>query len=115
MGVINPDAGIYCNGSYMMGRVYKCTHVHGHVPNVQEAISHSCNIYFYQKIQDIMNKYGSNNPGKGIDEFAEYMRQFGLGRTLGMDYFNELTGTIPSDAYYTRLYKRLLSMVCRGL
>ncbi|MBK7372214.1 MAG: penicillin-binding protein 2 [Saprospiraceae bacterium] len=105
MGVINPDAGIYCNGSYMMGRVYKCTHVHGHVPNVQEAISHSCNIYFYQKIQDIMNKYGSNNPGKGIDEFAEYMRQFGLGRTLGMDYFNELTGTIPSDAYYTRLYK----------
>ncbi|MEP7269479.1 MAG: penicillin-binding protein 2 [Saprospiraceae bacterium] len=105
MGVINPNTGIYCNGSYTMGRVYKCTHAHGNIPNVMEAIGHSCNVYFYQKIQDIMNKYGSNNPGKGIDEFADYMRQFGLGRTLGIDYFNELTGTIPSDAFFTRVYK----------
>jgi penicillin-binding protein 2 len=105
MGVINPNSGIHCSGSYTLGRVYKCAHVHGNIPNVQEAIGHSCNVYFYQKIQDIMNKYGSDNPGKGLDEFAEYMRQFGLGRTLGIDYLNEKSGTIPTDAYYTRTYK----------
>ena len=105
MGVINPESGTHCSGSYNLGRVYKCAHVHGHIPNLQEAIGHSCNVYFYQKIQDIMNKYGSDKPGKGLDEFAEYMRQFGLGRTLGMDYLNESSGTIPTDAYYTRTYK----------
>ncbi|MEP7323447.1 MAG: penicillin-binding transpeptidase domain-containing protein, partial [Saprospiraceae bacterium] len=105
MGVINPNTGTHCSGSYTLGRVYKCAHVHGNIPNLQEAIGHSCNVYFYQKIQDIMNKYGSDNPGQGLDEFAEYMRQFGLGRTMGMDYINELTGTIPTNAYYTRLYK----------
>jgi len=105
MGVINPDDGTHCNGVYMLGRAYKCAHVHGHIPNVQEAIGHSCNVYFYQKIQDIMNKYGSSNPGKGLDEFAGYMRQFGLGQALGMDYNNEQGGTIATDKYYTRLYK----------
>ncbi len=105
MGVINPNTGTHCSGSYLLGRVYKCAHIHGTIPNVQEAISHSCNVYFYQKIQDIMNKYGGDKPGKGLDEFAEYMRQFGLGKPMGMDYFNEKSGTIPTDAYYTRLYK----------
>ena len=38
MGVINPDDGTHCNGVYMLGRAYKCAHVHGHIPNVQEAI-----------------------------------------------------------------------------
>lgn len=105
MGVINPDDGTHCSGVYMLGRPYKCAHVHGNIPNVQEAIGHSCNVYFYQKIQDIINKYGADKPGKGMDEFAEYMRQFGLGKPLGMDYFNEMSGLIPTDAYYTRRYK----------
>ncbi len=105
MGVIDPNTGVHCSGSYLLGRVYKCTHVHGNIPNLEEAIAHSCNIYYYQKIQDIMNKYGSDHPGKGLDEFAGYMRQFGLGHPLGLDYFNELSGTIPTDKYYTRLYK----------
>ncbi|MDZ4707953.1 MAG: penicillin-binding protein 2 [Saprospiraceae bacterium] len=107
MGVIDPNKGTYCPGTYTLGRVYKCSHVHHQIPNVQEAIGHSCNVYFYQKIQDIINKYGADKPAKGLDEFAGYMTQFGLGKVLGLDYFNELTGTIPTDAYYKRHYYRL--------
>lgn len=107
MGVIDPTKGTFCSGSYTLGRVYKCAHVHHQIKDVQDAIGHSCNVYFYQRIQDIINKYGSDKPGKGLDEFAGYMQQFGLGKLLGIDYSNELAGTIPTDAYYKRHYYRL--------
>jgi len=107
MGVIDPTKGTYCRGSYSLGRIYKCSHVHHKLDNLQDALEHSCNVYFYQRIQDIINKYGADKPGKGLDEFAGYMQQFGLGKILGLDYFNELTGTIPTDAYYKRHYYRL--------
>lgn len=107
MGVLDPNKGTHCGGSYTLGRVYKCSHIHYDPRSLGDALEQSCNVYFYQKIQDIMNKYGADKPGKGLDEFAEYMRQFGLGKMLGMDYFNELPGTIPTDAYYKRHYYRL--------
>lgn len=107
-GTLNPDNGITCNGGYFYaGRLYKCHH-HAHVGNVVEALGYSCNTYYFNEFRNLVDKFGFGNPQKGLDVFAEYCKDFGLGQQLGIDYPNESPGNLPTSKLYDRIYPRNL-------
>ncbi len=60
---------------------------HGEV-DLHDAISQSCDVYFYQISRDI-----------GIDRMHAYLSQFGLGERTGIDLARELGGLLPSRAW----------------
>lgn len=92
-----------CDGEYDVnkkrGFVQKCRD-HPAPYNVQTALQHSCNTYYYQMVRDYINRYGINNPGEGLDELMDYLELFGIGRPLGVDLLNENGGFRPSAAFY---------------
>ena len=57
---------------------------HGTV-NVHEAISQSCDVFFYETSVDL-----------GIDAIHDYLTRFGLGQRTGIDIGSEHRGLIPS-------------------
>jgi penicillin-binding protein 2 len=60
---------------------------------VVEAISQSCNTFFYQLVLKI-----------GLEKWHEYSDKFGFGRKTNIDIAEEIAGLIPSTAYYDRVY-----------
>lgn len=97
-----------CGGGYFYaGRLYKC-HGHGGVGNVVDALAYSCNTYYFSEFRDIVDKFGFNKPHPGLDMFAKYCEEMGLGRKLGVDYPNENAGNIPDSKYYDRIYPKKL-------
>ena len=92
-GIIDKNWHVTCPGGFRYGnRFFKCTHVHGTV-NVVEAISQSCNTFFYQLILKV-----------GLDKWREYAEKFGFGKKTNIDIGEEIAGLIPSTAYYDRTY-----------
>ena len=103
-GILNPNRGIKCNsGYYYNGKVRKC-HAHPYPGNVQTAIAHSCNAYFFQVFRDVVDRHGFYNPHPGLDTFAAYTHHFGLGEPLGIDIPGEMDGNVPDSRYYDKLY-----------
>jgi penicillin-binding protein 2 len=99
---------IFCPGYYRLSatKVQKCTHAHGSIANVTEAIQHSCNVYYYQMMRDMLDLYSYKKPGVGLDTLVSHLHDFGLGRKLGLDYSYESKGLIPDSKYYNRMYSR---------
>lgn len=92
-GLITPDYTIRCTGGMTYGdRYFKCHGVHG-TTNLEHAIEHSCNVYFYQLIMKI-----------GLDKWANYLREFGFGDKTGIDIPEETDGIVPDTKYYDRVY-----------
>ena len=60
---------------------------HGEV-DLHDAISQSCDVYFYEISRDI-----------GIDRMHFYLSQFGLGQKTGIDMPREQSGLVPSRAW----------------
>ncbi|MEM1319300.1 MAG: penicillin-binding protein 2 [Bacteroidota bacterium] len=104
--VLQPNRFIPCKmGYFYNGEMRKC---HDHPPpyNVEIAMAHSCNAYFFQTIRDIVEIDGFYKPQKGVDLFSRYLYQFGLGTPLGVDIPNEREGNVPTSAYYDKLYPK---------
>ncbi len=57
---------------------------HGEI-DLHDAISQSCDVYFYEISRDI-----------GIDNMHYYLDQFGLGNSTGIDMIGESDGLVPS-------------------
>ncbi len=105
-GVTHPDRYISCSGAYYYrDDVWKC---HGHPApfNLPIALQHSCNTYFFQMLRDVVDKNGFYNPHEGLDTLVQYLHDFGLGNTLGIDIPNESSGNIPTSEYYDYLYPK---------
>ncbi len=107
-GTLNPERGQSCNGGYFYaGRLYKC-HNHGRIGDVVDALANSCNTYYFNEFRNEIDKFGFSNPHQGLNTFAEYCRQLGLGVQLGIDYPNESPGLIPTSKYYDKIYPKKL-------
>jgi len=96
LGIINSESRVYCSGGFVKGRLYRCTGKHGAV-NLEEAILHSCNTYFF----DLMDKIGSR---KLFLEWKRHANDMGLGITNGIDIPQETSGIIPDSAYFDRAF-----------
>jgi len=93
---ISPEARFECPGSFKVGRrQFFCWNLDGHGrQNLTEAITHSCNVFFY--------KLGL---ALGPQKIASFARKFGLGNTTGIDLPYESTGLVPSKGWKLKTYR----------
>ena len=106
--LVNPDTTSFCDGSFIAGSPHwHCwTHWkgmpgHGDIA-AEEAIQHSCNVYFYGLGQRL-----------GARRLTDFYREFILGLPeaapagrMGTGLIEERTGIIPSQEYLQRTKKR---------
>ncbi len=95
-GVIGRNDRVFCGGTITRyGATKSCFRgtAHGGL-NVVEAITKSCNIFFYEMGLRV-----------GIDNLAHYSREFGFGNQVGLrDIFGERKGIVASKEYKRQLY-----------
>jgi penicillin-binding protein 2 len=105
-GVLHKDQGYSCSGAYYYKGADKPRGCHGHPHpgNVSIAIQHSCNTYFFQTLRSIIEIKDYYHPEPGLDMFARYLYEFGLGQPLGIDIPNEGPGNVPTVEYYDHIY-----------
>jgi penicillin-binding protein 2 len=104
-GTLMPDRAISCPGGFASGgRVLLGCHGHATCRSVEDAIAQSCNAYFVTAWLENINRYGSLSPTRGLDEFNDYLYQFGLGSKLGVDFPGEIAGNVPTSEYYNRRF-----------
>jgi penicillin-binding protein 2 len=86
---------VNCSGAYTLGdRTFHCWNAGGHgIVNMKQAITHSCNIYFYQLIQKL-----------SFADWKEMAENFGYGHLSGIDLYGEVTGNIPGREYMNKKY-----------
>jgi len=94
-GLCEPHQTVFCPGKYKFGnRYYGCWKEHGHGSlNIVDAISESCDVYFYQLSRRI-----------GVDLLASYARACGLGAKTGIDLEMESSGLIPTSEWKLRRF-----------
>jgi penicillin-binding protein 2 len=83
-GVVTPDEGVYCAGTYQYYDItFACFNntEHGYV-DVETALEYSCNIFFYEMAKRL-----------GIDKMNKYATLFGLGEKTGVE-INEAKGIL---------------------
>lgn len=95
-GVINVAERLYCRGSVTrFGATKSCFRgtAHGSL-NIVQAIVKSCNIFFYELGLRV-----------GIDDLANYAREFGFGQPTGLkDIFGEKGGIVASREYKEQFF-----------
>ena len=101
-GTLQPNRGMVCNGGFHSGgRLLLGCHGHPPVTNVEQAIAQSCNNYFVTAwLENVNEPAGSISPVAGFDRFTNYLRQFGLGQQLGIDFPGEIAGNLPTSQFY---------------
>lgn len=98
-GVITLNQTINCTGSITVSSkdypsIFRTFHdwkAHGST-NITKAIAESCNVYFFT----IGGGY-NNIKGLGIEKISQYLKQFGLGKRLGIDLPGEADGLVPDE------------------
>ena len=95
-GVITSSSGVYCPGSFHLGRArFGCWETHG-ATDFTKAIAQSCDVFFYVYGQKI-----------GPDRLSDYSKQFGLAEKTGIDLGGEDIGSIPSPAWKAKRFHKL--------
>lgn len=93
---IYQEKRVYCNGKHTVGNHdFHCWKRGGHgFVNLEEALMHSCDVYFYQVAQTI-----------GAEKILETARRFGLGRILDIGIKGEKEGLVPSSEWKKKRFK----------
>jgi penicillin-binding protein 2 len=101
-GVITPHTRVYCNRA-----ILNCHGAHTN-EDLVGAIKHSCNPYFYNVMNRVVNRNVVEDPYEdtkvGYRQWREHVRSFGFGAPLGIDLPHEKGGYIPTVEYYNRVY-----------
>ena len=76
--------------------------------NMIKAITKSSNNYFYLVMRRVVQQGVDDSPfidsRIGLEKWKDYVMEFGLGKTLGIDLPNEKAGIVPSLDRYDRVY-----------
>jgi penicillin-binding protein 2 len=103
-GLITPETSFHCTGIYWAGNhPVHCEEVHGTV-NLSQAIAVSCNTYFCNVFDKLMNVNGPKNIGNTFVDWRNKIDMFGLGGRLGVDLPHEGSGFIPKAEYYNKMF-----------
>ncbi len=106
-GVSWATKGGVCRGGYRLSgsKVVKC-HNHAAIHGISAAIQYSCNTYYCGMMRDMLDLYSYKKPGIGLDTIVSYLKDFGLGGKLGLDFSYENKGFIPNSAFYDKAYRK---------
>ncbi len=96
-GVLDPNARVFCPGSYRIGNVvFRCWQARGHGSvDLVGAIIQSCDVYFYTLGRSL-----------GIDNIATTGSALGLGRKTGISLPDELPGLMPTRQWKRKRFKQ---------
>lgn len=100
--VIVPSTTFGCNSGYL----FVDCHAHSSPLNLEGGIMNSCNSYFCQTYRKILENPRYGSVSEAFDKWGSYLAQFGFGQKLGTEFSNELTGFIPSSAYFDSYHKK---------
>ncbi len=98
-GVVSPYWSVNCPGYFKFGRRFGCDGTHGS-ENMNQALAHSCNVYFYQ-----MGLRLGNPANEGPNYLASVAHHFGLGQDTGIDLPVDGAGIIPDTEWRKRVNK----------
>ena len=94
-GGVDPEFRVNCTGGITLGeRKFHCMRSHGHV-NLIDAITYSCNSYFYTIGQLV-----------GIDRIADIALKLGFGKKSDIELQGELPGLIPTKKWKKQKYNQ---------
>ncbi|GGG51465.1 peptidoglycan D,D-transpeptidase FtsI family protein [Hymenobacter glacieicola] len=104
LGAISPTTAFRCDQSLV-----SCVHRHPPGKNLTLGLKYSCNPYFYQVMQHLINRLPDS---LAVDTVAarhanlalwsRHARSFGLDSVLGVDLPREAPGFLPTPAYYDK-------------
>jgi len=104
-GVISTNTSFSCSGAFYgcgssnpMGCLDPGTY------QLRSGITHSCNTYFANVMQRVINNPKFPTPDSSLRSWDNYMYAFGLGHRLGVDVPTEQKGNIPTPEYFNKVY-----------
>jgi len=109
--VVELNTRLLCQGTFLLpnkfypddmsqAQKFYCWRTQGHgALNVQEAIQHSCDIFFYRATGGYRELTGLGN-----ERLAEYATMFGFGRPTGIELSGEASGLVPTDRWKRQTY-----------
>ncbi|HOI32653.1 MAG TPA: penicillin-binding transpeptidase domain-containing protein, partial [Bacteroidales bacterium] len=103
IGAISEHTRFTCQGK--LSSPIKCTHDHNSPLALLEAMENSCNPYFWNTFRSTLYSSHFKNHKEAYDYWSETMHKFGLGVPFDTDIPFELSGNIPSTAYFDQLYR----------
>jgi penicillin-binding protein 2 len=98
-----PGTAFSCNGKN--SRPIRCTHSHITPLQLEEAIQQSCNPYFWNTFRATLNNAKYENSHVGYRAWYDHVMSFGFGSKFNTDIPYEVSGNIPTEAYYDKLYR----------
>jgi penicillin-binding protein 2 len=104
-GIITPQTTYFCPHYYMAGNhKVACEHFDGET-DLRKGIAMSCNTYFCNVFDRLMNANGPKNTGATYSAWKEKVNKFGFGVKLDVDLPNERRGFVPTALWYDNRYK----------
>ncbi|MBQ4472356.1 MAG: penicillin-binding protein 2, partial [Alphaproteobacteria bacterium] len=93
-GAIDPNKRVYCSGLTQLGKqIFHCWKREGHGSlTLQEALRHSCDVYFYEMGQKI-----------GPEKIAEMAVKMGFGEIVDTEIKGEKEGLVPTAEWKKRV------------
>ena len=83
----------------------KCTHNHETPLALSGAIEQSCNPYFWNTFKSILENPVYENSQVGYKHWYDIVTSFGFGSKFKTDIPFEVSGNIPDNNYYDKLYR----------
>lgn len=100
---INRNTEFNCKGP--LSAPIKCTHNHKTPLDLSEAIEQSCNPYFWNTFKSILENSKYSNSHEGYEHWYNNVISFGFGKKFKTDIPFEVSGNIPDNSYYDKLYR----------
>jgi penicillin-binding protein 2 len=100
-GVINTRTTFSCSGAFYgcgSGKPMGCLDPGTYY--LSTGITHSCNTYFANVMQRVINNPKYPNVDSSLRVWDNYMSAFGMGHRLGVDVPTEQKGNIPTPEYF---------------
>ena len=104
-GVINSRTTFSCSGAFYgcgSAKPMKCLDPGTFF--LETAITHSCNTYFANVMQRVINNSKYPTMDSSLSSWDRYMYAFGLGHRLGVDVPTERGGNIPTPKDFNKIY-----------
>lgn len=102
-GVISTNTQFTCQGKLSVP--IRCTHDHQTPLKLAMAIQQSCNPFFWNTFNAILNNPHFGNSHRGYQSWYNDVVSFGFGKGFHTDIPYEADGNIPSMEYYDKLYR----------
>ena len=83
----------------------RCTHNHETPLALSGAIEQSCNPYFWNTFKSILENPAYGNSQEGYKHWYSNVTSFGFGHKFNTDIPFEVSGNIPDNGYYDKLFR----------